>query len=74
MVLPLAKPIIDIHGKKRTEIIVPNGTTITLSILGANTNTEMWGEDAREWKPERWISGLPSTVGEAKLPVVYSNM
>ncbi|KAH9950796.1 hypothetical protein B0H21DRAFT_681895, partial [Amylocystis lapponica] len=27
-----------------------------------------------EWKPERWLSPLPSTVTEARVPGVYSNL
>ena len=34
----------------------------------------MWGEDALEWKPERWLAPLPSTVADAKIPGVYSNL
>ncbi|KAF5360940.1 hypothetical protein D9756_005071 [Leucocoprinus leucothites] len=74
MVLPLSKPLRTISGKEVTELIVPNGTTIFLSIVGANTNPEMWGTDSYEWKPERWLKPLPEKVGEAHLPGIYSNL
>ncbi|KAF5360939.1 hypothetical protein D9756_005070 [Leucocoprinus leucothites] len=74
MVLPLSKPLKTTSGKEVTELIVPNGTTIFISILGANTNPEMWGPDSYEWKPERWLEPLPDKVGEAHMPGVYSNL
>ncbi|KAF5360934.1 hypothetical protein D9756_005077 [Leucocoprinus leucothites] len=43
MVLPLSKPLKTTAGTEVTDLVVPNGTTIFLSVLGANTNPEMWG-------------------------------
>lgn len=34
----------------------------------------MWGPDALEFKPERWLSPLPESVVITHLPSVYSNM
>lgn len=74
MVLPLARPIKTTTGAETTELVVPNNTTILISVLGANTNPDMWGEDSYEWKPERWLSPLPEKVGEAHMPGIYSNL
>ena len=35
---------------------------------------DTWGEDADEFKPERWLQSLPSSVFEAKTSGVYSSM
>ncbi|KAJ7896694.1 hypothetical protein B0H14DRAFT_3425482 [Mycena olivaceomarginata] len=40
-------------------------------ILAVNTDKEIWGEDARESKSERWES-LPDTVG--LVPGVWANL
>ena len=56
------------------EIAVPKGTAIAVGIFSANRNKAIWGEDATEWKPERWLSPLPNTVTDAKIPGVYSNL
>lgn len=32
-----------------------------------------WGEDALEWKPERWLKPLPRAVEDAWIPGIYSN-
>ena len=50
---------------------VPAGTILFVSIMGANRLESVWGEDAKEWKPERWLEAAPSAV---KLPGVYQNM
>ena len=56
------------------EVPVPEGTTIFLNVQACNTNKAIWGEDAEEWKPERWLTPLPESVTEAKIPGIYSNL
>ena len=72
--LPLSHPIRDANGNETRELFVPKGTTIALGLLSANRNKAIWGEDAEEWKPERWLSPLPTSVTEAKVPGVYSHL
>ena len=74
MILPLSKPITSTDGKLMNEIVVPKDTTIFISLLDCNLDPEIWGPDAAEWKPERWMSPLPETVTAAKIPGVYSNL
>ncbi|KAI9057203.1 cytochrome P450 [Trametes sanguinea] len=73
-VLPLAKPIRGLDGTLINEVFLPKGTTVCAGLLNCNRNKALWGEDAYEWKPERWLSPLPSAVTEAKIPGVYSNL
>ncbi|KZT70323.1 cytochrome P450 [Daedalea quercina L-15889] len=73
-VVPLSRPI---HGKDGTlisELTVPAGTEVVLGILGCNTSREFWGEDALEWKPERWLSPLPESITEAGMPGVAGSL
>jgi cytochrome P450 len=74
MILPFSKPIVGLNGKEVTEVMVPNGTDIIISVLGSNTNPDLWGDDANKWKPERWLSPLPKTVAEAHMPGIYSHL
>ncbi|KZP09574.1 cytochrome P450 [Athelia psychrophila] len=74
MVLPLSKPIAGSDGREMTEVLVPRGTTIEVAIIRANREPEVWGSDAYEWKPERWLKPLPSGVTDAHYPGVYSNL
>lgn len=57
-----------------SEILVPKGTMVIPGVLGSNINKTLWGEDALEWKPERWLSPLPSAVTDAPIPGVYSHL
>lgn len=74
MVLPLSEPIRGLDGTLMSEIPVPKDTVVLVGVLGSNTNKRTWGDDAWEWKPERWLSALPEAVTEAHIPGVYSNL
>lgn len=74
MILPLLKPIVGLDSTEVSEIVVPKNTNIIVAILAANRNKNIWGQDAYEWKPERWLSPLPDSVMEAHFPGIYSNM
>ncbi|KAL5482360.1 hypothetical protein ACEPAI_8954 [Sanghuangporus weigelae] len=75
VIMPLAWPILGADGKTEiTEIPVKRNTNIYISIYGANRSKKIWGEDAEEWKPERWLNPLPESVSKAHLPGVYSSM
>lgn len=56
------------------EIPVPKGTTMILSVRACNRSEAIWGEDALEWKPERWLLPLPESVTRARVPGIYSNL
>ncbi|TBU47494.1 cytochrome P450 [Dichomitus squalens] len=73
-VLPLHEPIRGEDGSLITEVAVPKGTVAVLNLWACNTNKSIWGEDAYEWKPDRFLSPLPRTVEEARIPGVYSNL
>ena len=55
-------------------IFVPKGTAIGLGTLATNRSKTIWGEDALEWKPERWLQPLPREVLEAHIPGIYANL
>ncbi|KZT72982.1 cytochrome P450 [Daedalea quercina L-15889] len=74
VILPLSEPIQGTDGTLINEIPIARGTPIIIGALGSNKNKALWGEDALEWKPERWLSPLPSAVTEASIPGVYSNL
>ncbi|KAH7913655.1 hypothetical protein BJ138DRAFT_1099339 [Hygrophoropsis aurantiaca] len=68
--VPVFQEITNSHSRKE-----PNASldpTILISILNANRNREIWGEDTLEWKPKRWLSPLLKTVTDADIPGVYS--
>ncbi|KAI0716340.1 cytochrome P450 [Earliella scabrosa] len=72
-VLPLSTPIVGTDGQPITELIVPAGTMVWVNIFGLNRDKDIWGPDADEWKPERWLAPLPPSVADAHIPNVYAN-
>lgn len=72
--LSLSVPIRGEDGRTINEIFVPQGTLIFCANELSNTNKELWGEDAEEWRPERWLSPLPEALKEARIPGIYSNL
>lgn len=74
VVLPLSEPITGVDGSEMHEILIPKDTTVIVGILSSNRNKAVWGDDAGEWKPERWLAPLPGSVADAKIPGIYSNL
>ena len=72
--MPLGTPIRGLDGAWIRELSVPKGTLLLPSYSSCNTSKDLWGEDALEWKPERWLSPLPVSLINARLPGVYSNL
>ena len=71
-VLPLHEPVRGTDGSMITEVAVPKGTVAVLNLWACNTNKAVWGEDAHEWNPERFLSGQES---EKQVKVgVYANL
>ncbi|KAF5343004.1 hypothetical protein D9758_013695 [Tetrapyrgos nigripes] len=73
-VLPLSDPIIGIDGTKMSEILIPKNALMLVSVLNSNRSQALWGSDAGEWKPERWLAPLPDALIKAHLPGVYSHL
>ncbi|KDQ07869.1 hypothetical protein BOTBODRAFT_139546 [Botryobasidium botryosum FD-172 SS1] len=70
-VIPLSMPYTDVKGAKRHEIRVKKGDIIYIPILLLNRSTEIWGDDAKEFNPDRW-SSMPER--SAEIPSVYSHL
>lgn len=54
--------------------MIPRGTKIVIGVLASNTNEEIWGSDAMLWKPERWLSPLPNTLEQHRVPGVFPHL
>ena len=65
--------MVGLNGTIMPQIYVPKGTVILPTSWYCNTAEEIWGDDALEWKPSRWLSPLPETVKEARIPGIYPN-
>ncbi|KAG8774413.1 hypothetical protein FRC12_001982 [Ceratobasidium sp. 428] len=70
-VIPVAEPYKDRYGVVRTEIPIQKWDTVMIPILAMNRAKDVWGEDAMEFRPERW-DNLPPMVKE--MPGVWGHL
>ncbi|KAI8439113.1 hypothetical protein MSG28_012971 [Choristoneura fumiferana] len=47
------------HDLKLQSCTVPKGTACAVNALGAGLSRRLWGPDAHEFRPERWLRGGP---------------
>ncbi|KAF3645213.1 Cytochrome [Capsicum annuum] len=62
-VLRLYPPVIALYKRaykecKIGDLYIPAGLDLTLPIMLINRDTELWGDDAEEFKPERFAEGI----------------
>ncbi|KAI0760541.1 cytochrome P450 [Fomes fomentarius] len=74
MNVPLHTPVRGRDGSMMNDVSVTKGTLVILHIQAINTRKALWGEDATEWRPERWLGPLPAELEEARIPGVYSQL
>ncbi|KAH9941101.1 cytochrome P450 [Epithele typhae] len=74
-VLPFSAPVRTRDGHAEiAELAVPRGTAVLVQYQASNADRTLWGPDAREWKPERWLAPLPATLEDARVPGVYAHL
>ncbi|KNZ77018.1 Bifunctional P-450/NADPH-P450 reductase [Termitomyces sp. J132] len=69
--IPLNQPITDRKGVVHESIMIPKGQTLMIPIIAVNRDKSVWGEDAREFRPERW-ENIPEAA--THIPGVWGNM
>ncbi|KZT18500.1 cytochrome P450 [Neolentinus lepideus HHB14362 ss-1] len=75
-VIPLHKPIVTSKGEQISDVFVPAGTKMIISVAGYHRNKDVWGPDAHAFKPERWLdASFPGLNNKTGLTVgMYSNL
>ncbi|KAJ3737089.1 cytochrome P450 [Lentinula guzmanii] len=68
--IPLEYPVLSESGERLSHVPVSKGQRISLNIAMYNRLTQVWGDDANTWRPERFMHDTRQdiTVG------VYSNL
>ncbi|KAH7337785.1 cytochrome P450 [Rhizoctonia solani] len=69
--IPVSKSYKDKYGVERNHISLQKGDMIIVPILTLHRMKEIWGEDAQEFRPERW-ENLPEAANE--LPGVVGHL
>ncbi|KAG1734665.1 cytochrome P450 [Suillus paluster] len=73
--VPLQFPVRSASGDEIDTIPVARHQRLVVSILAANHNQAVWGEDASEWKPERWLNSNEAGVQDGvRYTGVYASM
>ncbi|KAG8722655.1 hypothetical protein FRC09_005905 [Ceratobasidium sp. 395] len=62
-VIPVGQPYKDRYGVTQSEIRIQKWDTIRISISSMNRAKDVWGEDALEFRYERFIEGPNSCIG-----------
>lgn len=66
-VVPLMTPIKLTNGTTTNQLFIKKGSRITTGIKTVNYDKRLYGDDADEFRPERF-GDLPSIHGDAKIP------
>ncbi|CAE6471133.1 unnamed protein product [Rhizoctonia solani] len=69
--IPVSKSYKDRYGVERTYISLQKGDMIIIPVLTLHKMKEMWGEDAQEFRPERWENPPEAT---SEIPGVVSHL
>ncbi|KZO93792.1 cytochrome P450 [Calocera viscosa TUFC12733] len=62
--IPLSAPILTRDGQIVPSIHLPAGAELTIPIEPMNRSTLIWGADAEDFRPERWLAPLPEGAQE----------
>ncbi|KIO26753.1 hypothetical protein M407DRAFT_74089 [Tulasnella calospora MUT 4182] len=71
--IPVGTPFVDKFGIERTEIRIAAGEQIIVPISILNRDKEIWGDDADDFNPERWLGGN-THPRSAELPGVFASL
>jgi len=69
--IPLSTPVRDEHGNMLEGLRIRKGENILIPILPLNRAKSIWGEDALEFRPERW-QNIPEAANT--IPGLWSNL
>jgi hypothetical protein len=58
-ILPLSEPITLPDGSITDKIMIAKGTPVAVNEEVLNRSKALWGEDAWDFRPERWLDGVP---------------
>ncbi|KAG8703084.1 hypothetical protein FRC09_004364 [Ceratobasidium sp. 395] len=69
--VPVSKSFKDRYGVEQTHITVQKGDGIIIPIASMNRDKDIWGDDAREFRPERW-DNLPESAKD--MPAIWGHL
>ena len=73
-ILPLGSPVVTADGTCVDHVSIRKGQNVIVAFGSVNRLPSVWGEDAYEWKPERWLAPLPPSVAAAKMSSPFASL
>lgn len=71
-VIPLSEPLRTTSGELVENMCVAKGTLLAIPMASINRSTAIWGEDAKVFRPSRWLeddhgeNGIPAKAKEVQ--------
>lgn len=69
MLVPLSEPL---PGTSDTHLVIPKGTTIAIPLNVLHTDPAIWGPDANEFRPQRWIERKNAGIRDDRELLAFS--
>jgi hypothetical protein len=63
-IVPLSQPVIAAGGKIINHLQIGKGMRVAVPMIAVNLSSALWGDDAFQFRPERWLEGVPSRAQE----------
>ncbi|WWC91011.1 uncharacterized protein L201_005951 [Kwoniella dendrophila CBS 6074] len=73
-VIPLGTPVKGRDGKMIESVNLPKGAAMMIPILNVNTSVEIWGEDAEQFNPDRFLKSTDTNSNRNSVPGVWGNL
>ncbi|KAG8218158.1 cytochrome P450 [Butyriboletus roseoflavus] len=70
-VIPLSEPVRTKSGQLIENLPIARGTTLSVPFTAVNLSSDIWGEDAKVFKPSRWLeddrkNGIPAKARDVQ--------
>ncbi|KAG8214359.1 cytochrome P450 [Butyriboletus roseoflavus] len=62
-VIPLSEPVRTKTNQLVDSLTIAKDTLVTVSLESMNRSAAMWGEDAKMFRPSRWLEGMHGQDG-----------
>ncbi|KAF8548313.1 cytochrome P450 [Imleria badia] len=71
-IIPFSEPVRTKSGQLVDNLSITKGTVVTIPLASVNRSTVIWGDDAKDFKPSRWLedddghNGIPTKAREVQ--------
>ncbi|KAH8115692.1 cytochrome P450 [Phellopilus nigrolimitatus] len=73
-VIPLSSPVTTSSGETIDDMFIARGASLIVPIRCVNRSEAIWGPDAKDFKPERWLDGEAGLTAKAKETTGYHHL